>query len=93
VGKVEAFQTSRGLLADGVVGPKTWAALVVTVKSGSSGQAVIGAQKALTARGYTLTADGVCGSVTVSRAKAFQTSRGLLADGVVGPATWAKLTI
>jgi len=93
VGKVKAFQTSRSLLADGVVGPKTWAALVVTVKSGSSGQAVIGAQKALTARGYTLTADGVFGSVTVSKAKAFQTSRGLLADGVVGQATWAKLTI
>ncbi|WP_353953437.1 peptidoglycan-binding protein [Knoellia sp. S7-12] len=93
VSKVKAFQTSRGLLADGVVGPKTWAALIITVKSGSSGQAVVAAQKALTARGYTLTADGIFGATTASKAKAFQASRGLLADGIVGSATWAKLTI
>ena len=93
VSKVKAFQTSRGLVADGVVGPKTWAALVITVRSGSSGQAVVAAQKALTARGYALTADGVFGATTTSKAKAFQASRGLLADGIVGPVTWARLTI
>jgi hypothetical protein len=93
VGKVTAFQSSRGLLADGIVGPQTWAALVITVKYGSTGQAVVAAQKALTARGYTLTADGRFGATTQSKTKAFQTSRGLLADGIVGAVTWAKLTI
>ena len=93
VGKVKAFQTSRSLLADGVVGAKTWASLVIAVKAGSSGQAVVAAQKALTARGYLLTADGVFGAATTSKTKAFQTSRGLLADGIIATQTWAKLTI
>ncbi|MFC7489112.1 MULTISPECIES: peptidoglycan-binding protein [unclassified Knoellia] len=92
VSRVRAFQTSRGLAADGVVGPNTWSALVVTVKSGSSGEAVVAAQKTLTARGYACTADGIFGATTTSQAKAFQSSRGLVADGIVGPATWAKLT-
>lgn len=92
VGKVKAFQTSRGLYADGIVGPKTWSALVITVKYGSNGQAVVAAQKALTARGYSLTADGVFGATTQSKTKAFQTSRGLYADGIIGARTWAKLT-
>lgn len=93
VAKVKAFQNSRSLVADGVVGAKTWAVLVVTVKNGSSGQAVVAAQKALTARGYSLTADGVFGTTTTNKAKAFQTSRGVLADGIVGAVTWAKLTV
>ncbi|GAA5035989.1 hypothetical protein GCM10023258_38470 [Terrabacter aeriphilus] len=91
-GKVVAFQRSTGLSADGVVGPKTWSALVVTVKRGSTGQAVVAAQKLLTHRGYALTADGAFGAVTTSKTQAFQRARGLTADGVVGPRTWAKLT-
>lgn len=91
--RVKAFQSSRALYADGIVGPKTWTALVVTVQNGSTGQAVVAAQKALRARGHSLTADGVFGATTLSRTKAFQTSRGLVADGVIGARTWASLTV
>ncbi|GGN06684.1 hypothetical protein GCM10009721_37950 [Terrabacter tumescens] len=90
--QVISFQRAKGLGADGIVGAKTWSALVVTVKRGSNGQAVVAAQKLLTHRGYSLTADGVFGAMTATKTQAFQQSRGLTADGVVGARTWAKLT-
>ena len=90
--RVISFQHAKGLAADGVVGPKTWSALVATVKRGSSGQAVVAAQKLLTHRGYALTADGVFGAVTATKTQTFQRSRRLTADGVVGAHTWAALT-
>ena len=90
--RVIAFQRAKGLTADGIVGPKTWTALVVTVQRGSQGQAVVAAQKLLTHAGYSLTADGVFGTTTASKATAYQKAHGLTADGIVGARTWAKLT-
>ena len=40
---VKAFQTSKGLTANGTVDPTTWKALIVQVKKGASGDAVRGA--------------------------------------------------
>ncbi|GAA1976612.1 hypothetical protein GCM10009817_16120 [Terrabacter lapilli] len=90
--RVVSFQRSEDLVADGIVGPRTWSALVVTVRRGSRGQAVVAAQELLTHRGYRLTADGVFGSMTATKTQAFQQSIGLTADGVVGARTWAALT-
>jgi peptidoglycan hydrolase-like protein with peptidoglycan-binding domain len=88
---VRAFQSSRGLTADGIAGPATFGALVVTIRQGDSGSAVQGLQVQLNKHGAGLSADGAFGPATDNAVRSFQTSHGLAVDGVVGPATWAEL--
>ena len=90
---VKWYQSDRGLTADGIVGPKTWARLnPPTVKKGSKGDAVRMLQQILTDFGYSSDAvDGDFGSKTEKAVKDFQTDFGLVVDGVVGPNTWAAL--
>jgi murein DD-endopeptidase MepM/ murein hydrolase activator NlpD len=97
---VKAFQSRKGLSVDGVVGPKTWAALgggastspapnkctVTVVRYGSSGALV----KTLQGR-LRISADGSFGPQTLSAVKSYQRSKGLSADGIVGPKTWSAL--
>lgn len=40
-------------------------------------------------RGWAITPDGLYGNETARIAKAFQREKGLYADGLIGPATWA----
>ena len=105
-----SFQHAHGLSADGVCGPKTWAALQgshasaptpapssggashPTLKQGSSGSAVTQLQQLLNQYGFTCGVDGQYGAQTAAEVEAYQYSRGLSADGVAGPATWAALT-
>ncbi len=100
---VQAFQRARGLQVDGIVGPKTWNALNSaggtggsgpTLRNGARGEPVRALQQRLNVLGFKSgTADGVFGPQTLSAVKAFQQSRGLVADGIVGPKTWDKLGI
>jgi peptidoglycan hydrolase-like protein with peptidoglycan-binding domain len=48
-------------------------------------------QTALNRHGAKLVVDGVFGRLTEAAVKAFQKSRGLVVDGIVGPLTWSKL--
>lgn len=88
---VRAFQTSRALTVDGMVGGETWPVLVVTVRNGNTGEAVRAVQSQLVTRGHGLTVDGEFGSRTETAVRSFQSSRSLVADGVVGPITWQHL--
>jgi peptidoglycan hydrolase-like protein with peptidoglycan-binding domain len=91
---VAAFQSSRGLGADGIVGPQTWPQLIIQVQQGSTGDAVRAVQSQIRSRGdgaNQVTIDGVFGSVTNDAVRAFQTLLGLPADGIVGPQTWNYL--
>ncbi|HIW63373.1 MAG TPA: peptidoglycan DD-metalloendopeptidase family protein [Candidatus Stackebrandtia excrementipullorum] len=85
---VRSFQTSKGLVADGVVGPISWARLVLDVKSGASGNKALAAQTALNHHGAGLLVDGDFGSVSVKAAKAFQKKKYLVQDGHIGVLTW-----
>ncbi|WP_075207342.1 peptidoglycan-binding domain-containing protein [Archangium violaceum] len=97
---VKAFQSAKGLVADGIVGPKTWARLTAapaggatpTLKQGATGASVTNLQKRLAQHGFNPgAADGQFGPKTTAAVKAFQRAKGLVADGVVGPKTWSKL--
>ncbi|MFD4759436.1 peptidoglycan-binding protein [Streptomyces sp. NPDC058439] len=96
-GAVTAFQAARGLHADGVVGARTWTALLsagatAMLKQGDSGDGVKRLQRSLTAAlSSTVGVDGSFGPATATAVRSYQTSRGLTADGIVGPGTWAAL--
>jgi len=64
-----------------------------TLRSGSQSEDVRTLQYLLIARGYSLTADGIFGSGTEGKVKAFQSAKGLSVDGIVGPQTWGALII
>jgi peptidoglycan hydrolase-like protein with peptidoglycan-binding domain len=90
---VQAFESSRGLAADGIVGQQTWPRLVIQVQLGSSGDAVRAVQSQLHSRGdgNQIAIDGIFGPATDSAVRAFQKLLGLSVDGIVGPQTWNHL--
>jgi hypothetical protein len=62
-----------------------------TLRIGSSGPAVETLQQGLISAGAAITADKSFGPKTHAAVAAFQKAAGLMADGVVGPKTWAKV--
>ncbi|MEX1045878.1 MAG: N-acetylmuramoyl-L-alanine amidase [Actinomycetota bacterium] len=100
---VRAFQQKRGLLADGMVGPETWGALV---ESGYEfgdrtlylripyfrGDDVRALQRRLNALGFdTGREDGIFGPQCDQAVRDFQKNVGREADGIVGPETYQAL--
>ena len=88
---VQAFQGSAGLAADGVVGPLTWGALLVTLATGANGPAVRAVQHQLASQGWRLAVDGAFGPQADRSVRDLQTARHLTVDGVVGEQTWNSL--
>lgn len=92
---VRSFQEASGLVVDGRIGPRTWAALRSAtapaeqdeLSEGATGDAVRWVQRRLGAK-----ADGEFGARTKARVAAFQRACALAADGTVGPRTWGALT-
>lgn len=63
-----------------------------TLEFGNSGVSVRVLQRLLVSNGYRLRVDGVFGAFTETGVKAFQSSRSLATDGIVGEKTWKALT-
>jgi peptidoglycan hydrolase-like protein with peptidoglycan-binding domain len=94
---VRAVQTATGLTADGIVGPQTWPAVIVTVKRGSTGDAVRGVQVEFQFRNLSgdpaqgVQIDGIFGPKTEEAVRGFQDALDITVDGIVGPVTWRAL--
>ncbi len=92
------FQKNNNLTQDGIVGKNTWTALLNLnpsaniLRRGSRNSAVLCLQELLLSFLYPITnLDGIFGPETERAVQAFQTENGLVADGIVGKNTWAKL--
>jgi peptidoglycan hydrolase-like protein with peptidoglycan-binding domain len=85
---VQAFQSTVGLAADGIVGDATWGALLMQLEPGNTGPAVSAAQSQLNIRSSLVTVSGTFDAATRSAVQQFQTPIGLNADGVVDWYTW-----
>jgi len=88
---VSVFQSSNGLVADGIVGDATWPLLIAPVASGSSGDVVRAVQSQLNARSGQLAVDGSFSAATMNAVQMFQAPIGLTVDGIVSWYTWQAL--
>jgi peptidoglycan hydrolase-like protein with peptidoglycan-binding domain len=99
---VRAFQMDKHLAVDGIVGPASWRALIMTVRRGGQGDAVRGAQEEFQFRnlsgvpGKGPQIDGIFGPQTEAAVRAFQQALhedipSVAVDGIVGPVTWQAL--
>jgi peptidoglycan hydrolase-like protein with peptidoglycan-binding domain/transcriptional regulator with XRE-family HTH domain len=89
---IRTFQGENGLVADGVVGPQTWARLFVNVREGSRGDAVQAVQVQLNHKqGAGLDEHGQFDATLRAAVLAFQRRARITVDGIVGPETWQQL--
>ena len=99
---VRGVQQDKHLSVDGIVGPDTWSALIVTVERGSRGDAVRGVQEEFQFRNLSgdptrgPQIDGIFGPETEAAVRGFQKALhtdipSVAVDGIVGPVTWQAL--
>jgi peptidoglycan hydrolase-like protein with peptidoglycan-binding domain len=102
---LRAFQRAAGIVVDGKAGPQTWGALKArapgapapaptgpSLRKGDMGPDVRKLQTALEKHGVrTGGVDGNFGPMTQRAVTEFQRGKGINANGVVGPETWAAL--
>ena len=96
---VQKFQQQNSLLVDGIVGQNTWRTLLMQkplplLKLGYTGVFVRYAQQKLVSKLYlAYDVDGIFGNKTQQATKEFQQENNLTPDGIIGPLTWAKLSV
>jgi peptidoglycan hydrolase-like protein with peptidoglycan-binding domain len=100
---VRAYQKEKKLAVDGIVGPQTWRALVITARRGDQGDAVRAVQEEFQFRNLSgdpdngLLVDGIFGPTTEAAVRDWQKllrdndEPAMAVDGIVGPMTWQSL--
>lgn len=91
VSHVTAWQSAHGCDPDGVIGPKTWAAIAANAPTVSYKVMRYGPYAKAAQLLLGVDADGIFGAKSRAAAEAFQKAHGLSVDGVVGPKTWETL--
>lgn len=90
--KVKEFQNLNGISQDGIVGEITWKKMFPLLKKAYGVRDQVDyLQRALVYHRHIVTIDGMFGSNCEEAVIAYQTMRGLTADGIVGEATWMSL--
>jgi peptidoglycan hydrolase-like protein with peptidoglycan-binding domain len=92
---IKYFQAAVRLPVDGRVGPRTWPKLVISIRRGSRGDAVLAVERQLRIRyGYrSVTIDGFLGPRDDAAVRNVQFNHGLRVDGIVGGATWKAIVV
>jgi len=89
---VKLFQSINGLTPDGIVGDATWLKLIVPLRPGSSGEAVLVLQRQLNSKRHAhLTVTGHYDTATRNAVIAFQRHVGMIPPAGVGTVTWRNL--
>ncbi len=87
LGLMRRREEERAMFLTGAIVDQSLPILVV----GEKGEDVIHLQQKLISKGQSIVDDGIFGNGTKNAVEAFQSSRNLVVDGVVGPSTWAEL--
>lgn len=92
VSHVTTWQRTNKLTPDGIIGPDTWAMIVKKAPMCSTSKNKTSAATcALQILLDGPVPDGIFGSQTKKAVAAYQSAKGLAADGICGPKTWAAL--
>jgi len=83
-------QFNKGLVIDGIPGPKTDAA-AVTIRKGAKGNLTKAMQAFLYFKSYRLDVDGIFGDITEEMVRNYQRDNRLSVDGIAGTQTFKKL--
>jgi hypothetical protein len=86
---LRAFQAGHGLTQDGACGPLTWSQLHPQLAKGAGGPVAGYVQEVQ--REVGVADDGEFGGITDAQVRDYQRTHGLVADGVVGPATYRTM--
>lgn len=89
---VKTYQSEHNLEADGIIGKKTWTAILNELPTCSTSKQRTSVYTcAIQIMLNNLTVDGIYGNNTKKAVAAYQSAIGLVADGICGPKTWTKL--